>query len=318
MTKTDKSVARIVGRQRLAWRDDGGLKTPHPRAGSGLATLDAHWGGGLVLAQDDVSGLARVDPLTGDAFGLPLPAIGGLRRFDPGHGAKKDKPDLESVVALESAEGPVIWAFGSGSTPRRERLAVVRAEAPMEGHFVTLNGLYDALRHAIGDDSGGEVRTLNIEGACVAGGSLILFQRGNGAEGRGPASIRLSLAAFEAHLKGGRVPSIDAVDYHDLGHIDGVAWGFTDADLMADGSGRVAWIGSAEATANTFDDGKVLGSVFGILEGPSARIVEADGRLFTGKAEGLAMKPHGAWLVVDPDDPDAPAEILEVALEGPW
>lgn len=291
--------------------------TPHPRAGSGLAVLGTQWGGGLVLAQDDVSGLARVDPFTGEAFGLPLPAVAGTRRFDPGYGAKKDKPDLESVVALESAAGHVVWAFGSGSTPRRERLAVVRAEAPMSGHFVELSGFYDALRHAVGD-SGGEVRTLNIEGACVAAGSLVLFQRGNGSEGRGPATIRLSLAAFEDYLKGGSVPAIDAVDYHDLGHVDGVAWGFTDADVMLDGTGRIAWLGAAEASPDTYADGEVLGSIIGILGGPSARIVEADGSPFIGKAEGLAMKPGGAWIVVDPDDPESPAELLDIALEGAW
>lgn len=319
MNEVDAFSARIIGRHRLAWRDGGhGLGTPHPRAGSGLVSLSGHWsGGGLVLVQDDVSGLARFDPQTGQAESIVLPPIAGTHRFDPGFGAKRDKPDLESLVEFIDGHDAALWCFGSGSTPRRERIAIVTPDAPTTGHFIDLAPFYARLRELIGDP-GGDVSGLNLEGACIARGELVLFQRGNGGGDAGlvgPATFHLSARAFRDHLGGGPVPEV-TVRGHDLGLIEGVAWGFTDADALPDG--RIAWIGAAEASPDTFDDGEVLGSVFGILDGPSVRIVEADGRPFLGKAEGLAMKPGGAWIAVDPDDPGAPTEVLELELTGAW
>jgi len=30
------------------------------------------------------------------------------------------------------------------------------------------------------------------------------------------------------------------------------------------------------------------------------------------------VRPGRAWIVVDPDDPEQPATLLEVELVGPW
>ena len=99
-----------------------------------------------------------------------------------------------------------------------------------------------------------------------------------------------------------------------LGDCDGVPLGFTDADLHGD---RIWWLGSAESSPNTYDDGAVAGSAIGMLDGPSATLCHPAGNRFLGKAEGLALiSTTRAWVAVDPDDHEQPAELLAVSLHG--
>lgn len=309
MNTIDEHVApaTIVRRQRLAWRsahDRDRAGTPHPRAASGLA----RWGAALALVQDDACTLARVDPRDGLAEAIVLPALGGHRRFDPGFGDKRHKPDLESVVAI----GDALWAFGSGSTRARERLAVVPCERPEAASFRELADFYAALRgHP--EFAGG---ALNLEGVAATDEHLWLFQRGNG--GAFPAVCRCRLDELARHLAGGPVPVLGDAKRVALGAIDGVPLGFTDGASDARG---VWWLASAEASPDTYDDGVVVGSALGRLDGDGrvtarALITEADGTPFRGKAEGVALDGDRAYVAVDPDDPERPAELLVVDLGG--
>jgi hypothetical protein len=147
---------------------------------------------------------------------------------------------------------------------------------------------------------------------------LWLFHRGNtGKHDPGPAIVRVSLAAFRAYLDGAAAPSIIAVDRYDLGTIDGVRLGFTDATAFDD---RVFVICAAEASRDAIADGTVLGSRLGVIEGDAVRCAPLIGR--DGgpiKAEGLAFTARDtAWITEDPDDPDVPAPLYGVELLGPW
>jgi len=308
MSEIDVPTALVSARVPLAWRsahDREVAGMPHPRAASGLARLPGN-PFRLALVQDDAASLAVVDPATGLADAIALPNAHGPR-FDAPFGEKQNKPDLECCVVVTSPSGrKVIMAFGSGSTEARERIALVDV-VTHEARLCPAHGLYSAL-HA----SGLARQALNIEGAVATGDRLWLFQRGNGGAVPGLASV--SVAALWDHLAGGPAPLVDDVRHVTLGEIDGVALGFTDAALL---DGRIWWLGSAESSPDTYDDGAVAGSALGLLDGPSAILRTPDGAAFIGKAEGLVLvSPELAWVAIDPDDPKQPAELLALTLSG--
>jgi uncharacterized protein DUF6929 len=109
----------------------------------------------------------------------------------------------------------------------------------------------------------------------------------------------------------------------ELGTIEGVRLGFTDAALLPDG--RSVFLAAAEDAPDAIADGPVSGSVVGLLE-PSAdgvgarwtRLVGGDGRPSPYKVEGVAIDRdvRGGWLLTDSDDPRVPAMLLKVELRG--
>lgn len=318
--------ARVVSRRPLHYVEgpDEALDRPgHVRAGSGLAWV----GERLVVAQDDASFLALIDPTTGRAAAVPLPAgEGGKRQFDDARGNKRFKLDLEACVVVEDERGaPVLLAFGSGSTERRDGVVVARGldgPAPRV-EVVRAPALYEALRAAAAF-AGSE---LNLEGAALDGDDVVLFQRGNGAPrgGRLPvdATGRLDRAALLRHLADPSTPppGLRDVTPWSLGAIDGVRLTFTDG---AAGPGGLWFLAAAEASPDAYRDGPVTGVAVGVIEGGRARwarLRDAGGRLLVEKAEGLALDrrdPRRAWAVLDLDRPEAPSELCELALSGPW
>lgn len=272
----------------------------HVRAASGLAYV----AGRLVVIQDDAAFIATVAGDSVAAIALPR-GPGGRRRFELACGNKHDKLDLESCVAVEGA----LWAFGSGSSAVRERIAVVDERA----RVVDAAPLFRRMREQLDGD-------VNIEGAAAVRDELWLFHRGNtGPRDRGPATLRFDRAEVASWL-GGRaaLPEVRGSTQFELGAIDGVRYGFTDAVAVA---GRVFYLAAAEASPDAIADGRVLGCQLGVIDDAGVRATELarDGHAI--KAEGLAFDPadpRRAWIVLDPDDVDRPAELCELALTGPW
>ena len=318
--------ARIVRSVPMRYADgaDEGLDRPaHVRAGSGLACV----GGRLVVIQDDANFLALVDPRTGRAAAVPLPMGHGQRRlFDEGRGNKHHKLDLEACLVVPADTGDLLVAFGSGSSRRREQVAVVRG-LPDGAPEVTLHdasGVYAELR-AAGDFAGSE---MNVEGAVLVDGRVRLFQRGNGAPVGEmlpvSATCELDWAALHAHL---RVPAavppprLAAIVQYELGTLGGLPLGFTDATLA---DGALLFSASAESSPDVTRDGEVAGSVLGVLEEDRARwtlLRDESGVPFAGKVEGVLVdgeRPQRAYVVVDPDDADVPSVLCEVELTGRW
>ena len=319
--------ARVVARRPLlydAGADPGQDRPAHVRAGSALALV----GRRLVVLQDDALFLGLVDLERGSVEAIALPAApGGVRCFDEGRGNKAAKPDFEACVV----HGDRLLAFGSGSTPARERVLVVGgidrpdwASTPPDVQLIEAHRLYATLR-AEPRFAGSE---LNIEGAVVVGGSLRLFQRGNGAA-RGDlqpvdATCELDLQDLQHYLEGGRdsdPPQVRRIVQYDLGAVGGVRLTFTDAAALGE---DILYLAAAEASPDAVQDGPVAGVALGLI--PAAGrpprwtpLLGQDGSLFSGKAEGLAPDPHSPGtlhLVVDRDDPDAPAELCRVEVEG--
>jgi hypothetical protein len=317
-------AARLVRTEplRYAAGADPSLDRPaHVRAASGLA----RFGGRIAVIQDDANFVVLLDPADGGADVVPLPAgEGGLRQFDDVRGNKRFKLDLEACVAVEADGAEMLLAFGSGSTPLRERIAVLRAAGGANPgvRVVDASALYAGLR-AERDFSGSE---LNVEGAVALGGVLRLFNRGNGAPRDGllpvNASCDLALPALLACLRDPAAsppPAPENVVQYDLGEIGGLPLTFTDAAALGD---AILFSAAAEDSPDAVRDGPVAGSALGVL-GPDggrwAPVTREDGAAFDGKVEGVLPRgPASAWVVIDRDDPLSPSELGEVVLEGPW
>lgn len=293
-------------------------RPPFVRAASGITSFR----GELVVVQDDNNYLGAVTSLEGEvalAREIVLPAHhDGRRRFEKERGNKLDKLDLESVVTLTHGGRELLVGVGSGSHAARERWLLHDGET---AELRDAGALYAVLRAAMGEAAG----SLNLEGVAATSARFELFHRGNGfrpgdPSGLPPARFTFDRGAIDAWLfERGPVPSLIELATFDLGSIEGVAYGFTDACALDED--RVAFIAGAEDSPNTVDDGVVLGSIVGIVERDHARFTLLEPTSAPVKAEGLWIpapeaKERRAMLVVDPDDIAAAAVLSELRLRG--
>jgi hypothetical protein len=271
----------------------------------------------LVIAQDDVSALASLDPATGITQPILLPmGPSGARVFDDVRGNKKLKLDLEASIVLP--DGRFI-ALGSGSSPHREKIVTVAAGEGALAQQLTATPLYSTLR-AQAQARGAR---LNIEGAVVQGAWLRLLQRGNGQRGFVPwnALLDVPLRQFVGWLDGRNAfPAVGRVLEMQLGDVDGVPFGFTDAAVTADG--RMAFLACAEDTADALDDGPIMGCRFGWLAADDRAavmtpVVDAMGKPTHLKLEGIEARAGSNSefdVVADMDRGDEPAQIAELVV----
>jgi hypothetical protein len=173
---------------------------------------------------------------------------------------------------------------------------------------------------------------MNIEGALYLGGVIRLFGRSNGEAKDGllpiDATCDLSWSALRGHIAkpdGDTVPYISRITQYDLGALDNIKLGFTDAIPV--GRTTVLYSAAAEASPDAARDGEVVGSALGVL--PNDRraparwttITDARGKRFVGKVEGVVLDPRDpmrALAVIDVDDFTRPSELCEIELRGPW
>lgn len=264
------------------------------RAGSAVVWADDR----LLVVQDDATSAFWIDPVTGVATRLILEGDGAPL-------SKADKPDYEAAFV---GFGGTIYIVGSGSSPKRRRVARFdpwSAAGTAIEHF-DCPRLFDALAAALGD-------TPNIEGAVLLQGTVRLFHRGAG--GRPSATADVPLGALE-----GGPAAVRDVIRHDLGAVNGVALTFTDAAPI----GRrdaILYLAVAEDTPNAIDDGPIVGAAVGVIEAGAARyalLEEPDGSPSLRKIEGVAIDAgsNRGFLVTDPDDPNCPAELCRFMIEG--
>jgi hypothetical protein len=326
IAQREPSLAAVVGRRtRLAYDEmvDGRVVTTPVRSASSLTRTSL----GIAVAQDDANFIVVFDEDCKPLRTFPLAAgDDGHRHFDGLRGGKEHKLDLESAVTLTGAHGEMLLQFGSGSTSRRERVAILTGMdgSGPEPSLVHVPRLYDALRRAT-PFAGSE---LNIEGAVQVGDRLRLFSRGNGAT-RGDlkpvnASCDVHWRALLAHLHdpiGTAPPEPGNIVQYELGALDGIPLGFTDVTAWND---IVYYTAAAEDSPDTYRDGRVPGSAMGVIESAGARwapITEQSGAIFPAKVEGLlpsSIGPTEFLVVVDSDHPDAQSELCTVELAGPW
>jgi hypothetical protein len=288
---------------------------PHVRAASSLR----RHGSRLVILQDDVNALAVLEPATGSVTSILLPVGPDRARvFDDARGNKKFKLDLEASIVLPDGR---LVAFGSGSSPHREKVVTVAARKDALPQQFSGDAFYRTLReHAVARGA-----RLNLEGAVVQGPWLRLLQRGNGKRGFVPwnAILDLPLEPFTDWLDGrGGCPPVERILELALGDVDGVPFGFTDAAVAADG--RLAFLACAEDTADALDDGPVLGCRFGWVDADDetmmmTTIVDPKGRPTRLKLEGIETRAGTAAMfdvVADMDSGEEPAQIAELTVSG--
>ena len=277
-------------------------------AASGLVKL----GGRVFVVVDDELHLG--------VFELSRPGPGQLVQIFDGqlptdHDARKaSKPDCEALLHLP-AFGPyphgALMALGSASKASRRRAALIALDAaggavgPARAHDMAplLASLQGQLPH------------LNIEGGFIQGDTMCLLQRGN-TRAAVNARIDFPWPEVRAWLSGAApAPRPQAITRFDLGAIHGIPLGFTDgADLPG-----IGWVFSAAAedTADSYADGRCVGSVIGLVDARGAiqRMVPLT---VACKVEGIAVASIGdvleLLLVTDADDRAQPALLMSAVL----
>jgi hypothetical protein len=317
----------IVEQRPLLYRDGArpaADRPAHVRAGSSLASVPS----GIAVVQDDANFIGIIDAATAQVDAVELPrGHAGARQFDDERGNKRWKLDLEACFVAESVDCTRLVALGSGSSPLRERIVVLEWRDSPEPHRRCFDGsrLFATLREAWA----GVGASINIEGAVALGDVIRLLTRGTGRAyaGRRTANAtcdldRTALAAYLAAPEVAAPPAPKNVRVHDLGMLDGIALGFTDATRWGE-----TWLYSATAedTAGAVDDGPVAGSAIGVVDprgdGRWAVVMQPDGSRFIGKIEGIVADPgHAGRLlaVLDADDPAQPSVLCTLELAGPW
>lgn len=234
-------------------------------AASGLVIDDA----GLWVVGDDLPSLHRYD-----AAGVLLQRIAlgeGARDGEPErHLPKAIKPDLEALARVPDA---ALLVLGSGSRPQRR--TGYRIDAQRRVTPVDLSPLYAALET--------EFPALNIEGALVHDGALVLAHRGTAGE---DALIALDLDAVLVDLRCARMSAIGlrSVRAIALGRLGTAQLALTD---LATGPDGVIWFSAtAELTDDPYADGAIRGSVIGCLDA-DGRVLRQDEIEPVCKLEGL-------------------------------
>ena len=260
------------------------------------------------------------DELSLGVFNLRGQEPGKLIRMLPGKlplgtkKRKKHKPDFEALALLGPFAGYVhgaLLALGSGSRKRRRRgvLFALDAAGAISGapRVIDLSGLYAAAED--------RARDLNVEGAVCRRDRLLLFHRGIADPS---AVIAFPLAAVTSFLaEGEAVPRIDPVDIrtYELGEVDGIPLGFTDATALPDGS--IVFSSIAEDTTDAYRDGPCRGAAVGIIDrdGDLRSVLRLDA---PHKIEGLHAEAEGSavrlLLVTDADDTRVPAVLFGAEL----
>jgi hypothetical protein len=280
-----------------------------PLALNKLTELDVSAASGIVRHLDRLCVIADDEHALAvyDRSGAPLtrvPLVPGELPEEPRE-RKARKPDFEALVVLPNGS---LLALGSGSTAQRRRAVRVDWSA---GKAITTPIACDVFYERLER----ELPELNIEGAAVYQGQLVLVSRGNGAA-RDNALIRIDLARALPALERGHSPPIESlrsVQRVHLGELDGVPLSLTDLTVLQE---RLVFSAAAENTDNTYDDGACTGSVLGVFSGAGQahHVVELTPR---AKIEGLCAASDRAdeavlYLVADADSREVRAPLYQV------
>jgi len=198
---------------------------------------------------------------------------------------KKDKLDLEAITNY----GNQIFIFGSGSTSKRNTMFSVNLENDAL-HKNDLTHLYQILR----DLASLKEDELNIEGAICINKTMLLFQRGNGANNKNGIFIVPDNPEQPQGFVTVKLPEISKVETT-----------FTDA-ILVDNS--IYFLAAAEDTVSTYEDGEVLGSIIGKMNAETFEIIETQIISISQKFEGITLYQNNdkeiTFLLCEDNDSD--------------
>ncbi len=198
---------------------------------------------------------------------------------------KEDKLDLESITNY----GNQIFIFGSGSTEKRNTMFSLNLENDTL-HATDLSQLYQSLRE-LASLNGCD---LNIEGAICVNKTMLLFQRGNGANNKNGIFIVPDNPEQPQGFIAIKLPKISNVETT-----------FTDAVLV---DNHIYFLAAAEDTISTYEDGEVLGSIIGKMNAKTFEIMETQIISITHKFEGITLYQNNEneikFLLCEDNDSD--------------
>ena len=210
---------------------------------------------------------------------------------------KENKPDLESITQY----GNQLIMLGSGSTQKRNTMFTLDLGSDAL-QTQDLSVLYQNLKNvgSFTDDQ------LNIEGAIYAHQTMLLFQRGNSKNSQNGIFI------IPNHQEDGiRFVPIS------LPTLDNVETTFTDAILVGD---KIYFLACAENTTSTYEDGKVLGTILGVMHAPTFEIIDVQLLSEHQKFEGITLynetETELEFLLCEDNDTETiEAEIYKLTLK---
>ncbi len=172
--------------------------------------------------------------------------------FSDGRIKKSKKPDFEALELIGKGE---LVVFGSGSrSPQRDLFLRILLD-PLSIEKYDSSGFYANLRNLpILADS-----ELNIEATAFRSNQLFLFNR------RKNLMIRFEYLELLAYLKGEVTFPKPEIRQFSLPKISGIEAGFSGATALTD-EPKIIFTASVEQTDKAYDDGKILGSLIGIID----------------------------------------------------
>ncbi len=276
------------------------------------------FGGGFLVVPDDATHAAWFREDTVTAVRL-LPPVAGLELFDSASGTKHLKPDLEAACQVTVDGAPAALVLGSGSSPARMRWSLVRLDhGEPRAVAADMTPVYAAVATAMSLDA----EVLNLEGACIVGGTLRWYHRGLPSAGLRSGSVDIDLSIALAATLGRADPGDVAVTnarHYDLGAVDGVALAVT--DVVALPGGTLLASAAAEDSPNPRDGGPVVASALARLGGDVVEEVVPLPSFEGGviKVEGLMVieadeRETLLLAVADVDDPAAASWAIRLRV----
>lgn len=183
--------------------------------------------------------------------------------------AKPLKPDFEILCQY----GNKLYILGSGSTPKRNLMI----EFDLKTKKVVQKDLaetYSLLKSTAKIDN----YNFNLEGAIFTGTAWLLFNRGNGTDGKN--------GLFKIHKAD--LKNIEEAKFYSfkLPNIEHVESSFTDAVLVKN---EIFFIATSEDTRSTYADGEILGSFIGSINLQTLKLTLSNKIPGKHKFEGITL-----------------------------
>ena len=224
---------------------------------------------------------------------------------------KQIKPDLDAVTLVPPSH---LLAFGSGSLPEVRDVGILLNLASQdELEYLNFYDMYEMLRSITSQ--------VNIEGACNVDDKVILLNRGDNNHSN-------QLIITNWNRKQLNIEKQLDIHFLDLPQIENINTGFTGCVHLPE-TDVMIFCASAEDTSNGYDDGKIKGSLLGVMQNFTTQIARSDIKIteiivpefFKGKKiesvcidEFIATNEFTVLVCADNDDGKTELMRLHIAL----
>lgn len=209
-----------------------------------------------------------------------------LQRSDMEQIKKSEKMDLEAIHIKDD----IVYILGSGSTPIRE-LGFSFSKKDRQINTIQLNNLYQNMREIADIDPS----DFNIEGITQYGNNWLFLNRGNGPGGRN--------VIFD--VKGHSLTNDFQISSYEINlpQLNGLSFGFSGAAVIGN---SLCFIATAEEGKSTYEDGKVGGTLFGIINLNTMEIqfnqIISQSQKFEGISLYQLQNDTASFLLCEDDD----------------